>query len=452
VKYFDETFTENTNFEIKIADFGQSRNIENTDKTLESTVHAKGTPKYAAPETFYCKYSEKSDIYSFGIILSEIISGKKPYHDMDIKSNYLFQKSVSDGKRPTFDRSMYNEEYFGDLQTWFEKFTDHEPKKRPNIKEFAEFIQKQHEKMVDSKKNSSKKPTDASTPKKRGKLTANNSSSPVVSSNTESFELKISGSPVLNNDSNPLVTPTNRPESPIVKGVPKRRKSLGQPIPFEEKQKLIQKDEQIKNLEEDENVESKEMKRIEDERKTIEEKRKQFEEEAKMIESQLEERKLKEAKLLSDEKELEELIFNSTFSNFVQDSKNDEKKKIVLVSLIESYGLSENTSEATVALESLLKEENEENTLLIEKLKSFMKEEISKSKFCTSEFNSQFLLQKSYKCETCSAKNDKLISICGLCAKNCHQGHEIHSDENLYRWMYCDCVRFIIKLLVEFSS
>lgn len=43
-----------------------------------------GTYVYMAPEVIRCEpYTEKSDIYSFGIILNELITGKYPYIEID---------------------------------------------------------------------------------------------------------------------------------------------------------------------------------------------------------------------------------------------------------------------------------------------------------------------------------------------------------------------------------
>ncbi|EOA16183.1 hypothetical protein CARUB_v10004321mg [Capsella rubella] len=61
----------------KIADFGMAR-IFGLDQTEENTNRIVGTYGYMSPEyAMHGQYSMKSDIYSFGVLVLEIISGKK---------------------------------------------------------------------------------------------------------------------------------------------------------------------------------------------------------------------------------------------------------------------------------------------------------------------------------------------------------------------------------------
>ncbi|XVF78171.1 hypothetical protein PTKIN_Ptkin14bG0108200 [Pterospermum kingtungense] len=65
------------NFEAKVADFGFAKLIP--DGVTHLTTRVKGTLGYLAPEyAMWGKVSESCDVYSFGILLLEIISGKKP--------------------------------------------------------------------------------------------------------------------------------------------------------------------------------------------------------------------------------------------------------------------------------------------------------------------------------------------------------------------------------------
>ncbi|KAJ4756535.1 Leucine-rich repeat protein kinase family protein [Rhynchospora pubera] len=67
----------NTNLEAKIADFGLSRAFNNASSHVSTAVV--GTPGYLDPE-YYQSYqlSEKSDVFSFGVVLLEIITAKPP--------------------------------------------------------------------------------------------------------------------------------------------------------------------------------------------------------------------------------------------------------------------------------------------------------------------------------------------------------------------------------------
>jgi serine/threonine protein kinase len=63
------------NFNAKLSDFGLSKMIDR-DKSQVIT-RMRGTPGYLAPEWLTSQITEKADIYSFGIVVMEIISGRK---------------------------------------------------------------------------------------------------------------------------------------------------------------------------------------------------------------------------------------------------------------------------------------------------------------------------------------------------------------------------------------
>lgn len=61
---------------IKLCDFGTLRMVDT------EVTNQRGSAAWMAPEVFQTKsYSEKCDIYSWGIILWEVLSRRKPYED-----------------------------------------------------------------------------------------------------------------------------------------------------------------------------------------------------------------------------------------------------------------------------------------------------------------------------------------------------------------------------------
>ncbi|CAN6247667.1 unnamed protein product [Urochloa humidicola] len=63
------------NFNAKLADFGLSKLIDR-DQSQVMTV-MRGTPGYLAPEWLTSQITEKVDIYSFGVVVMEVICGRK---------------------------------------------------------------------------------------------------------------------------------------------------------------------------------------------------------------------------------------------------------------------------------------------------------------------------------------------------------------------------------------
>lgn len=67
--------------EVKLADFGIATSREEGDENLTSEGMTLGTPSYMAPEQFQDSRTvgAKADLYSLGVMLYEMLTGKKPY-------------------------------------------------------------------------------------------------------------------------------------------------------------------------------------------------------------------------------------------------------------------------------------------------------------------------------------------------------------------------------------
>jgi len=83
------------NWNVKVGDFGLSR------PQSADLMTAAGTPQWTAPEVIrHDHYTTKADVYSFGIIIFEMLSGKIPY--VDIGPLSAAHRVAYEGLRPEF--------------------------------------------------------------------------------------------------------------------------------------------------------------------------------------------------------------------------------------------------------------------------------------------------------------------------------------------------------------
>ncbi|KAL3013394.1 hypothetical protein AAZX31_06G051100 [Glycine max] len=83
---------------VRVADFGHARFLGDDEMALTGET---GTYVYMAPEVIRCEpYSEKCDVYSFGIILNELLTGKYPYIETQFGPAKIAMEVVEGKLRP----------------------------------------------------------------------------------------------------------------------------------------------------------------------------------------------------------------------------------------------------------------------------------------------------------------------------------------------------------------
>jgi len=119
-------------------DFGLASVIESTipfSNDVYEMTGGTGSLRYMAPEVADSRpYNHKADVYSFGILLWELLSCKKPYAGLGIDEYY--DQVVYGGVRPNIDSKWHKE--LTDLMT---KCWDAEIENRPNSQEIVSTLE-----------------------------------------------------------------------------------------------------------------------------------------------------------------------------------------------------------------------------------------------------------------------------------------------------------------------
>ncbi|KAM4541878.1 mitogen-activated protein kinase kinase kinase 7-like [Odontesthes bonariensis] len=109
---------------LKICDFGTACDIQTY------MTNNKGSAAWMAPEVFEgSSYSEKCDVFSWGIILWEVITRKKPFDEIG-GSAFCIMWAVHRGTRPPLIRDLPEP-----IETLMTRCWDKEPSHRPSMSE-----------------------------------------------------------------------------------------------------------------------------------------------------------------------------------------------------------------------------------------------------------------------------------------------------------------------------
>ena len=126
---------DNSIIEIVVGDFDVSKNVTNTRPT--STV---GTPTFMAPEVIQSKdkipYTKHADIFSFGMILYELITLNCPYYDK--KVSFEISTAIINGEQPIID--VKHNDAYKNLITIHKQCIDICPEKRPTFGYLLDFF------------------------------------------------------------------------------------------------------------------------------------------------------------------------------------------------------------------------------------------------------------------------------------------------------------------------
>ena len=134
-------FGKKDHVDVKVADFGLSK-VKELSRTPSVQTKNKGTTRWMAPELFQqdtekvqisdetsLKYHFKCDIYSFGMVCYEILTGEVPFSEVPLKKIRDF---VSNGERPELPKQCPEE-----LAALIKRCWDSNPSERPSFSEIC---------------------------------------------------------------------------------------------------------------------------------------------------------------------------------------------------------------------------------------------------------------------------------------------------------------------------
>ncbi|CAD5231619.1 unnamed protein product [Bursaphelenchus xylophilus] len=130
---------------VKIGDFGLATVQNISEMSSDNALTLTGSILWMAPEVIRMKepnpYSTKSDIYSYGVVLYELLSGKLPYEHIENRDQILF--CVGSGiLRPNAEDIQHYAPTL--LKNLFESCVSFKPERRPEFREVLKLLDNVH--------------------------------------------------------------------------------------------------------------------------------------------------------------------------------------------------------------------------------------------------------------------------------------------------------------------
>ncbi|KAK8847086.1 hypothetical protein M9Y10_019664 [Tritrichomonas musculus] len=119
----------------KIGDFGLSKIIQDESfiESMDQRSCMKGTPAYISPEIHFEKlYSKSGDVYAFGMIVYEIITGEKTFEGLNLNQIII---NIKRGHRPSFKHPIPK-----CYQELIENCWNQNPQERPTFDEIVDVM------------------------------------------------------------------------------------------------------------------------------------------------------------------------------------------------------------------------------------------------------------------------------------------------------------------------
>ncbi|KAI9992536.1 hypothetical protein PInf_017955 [Phytophthora infestans] len=124
----------------KVSDFGLSR-----EKSVDETMSVTGTPLWLPPEMIRGeRYTEKADVYSFGIVLAELDTRKIPYHNIKAKGarnkkvsgSTLMHMVAYENLRPSLSKTCMDS-----VRDLYKRCTADDQSVRPTFEEIVQYLE-----------------------------------------------------------------------------------------------------------------------------------------------------------------------------------------------------------------------------------------------------------------------------------------------------------------------